>query len=345
MRAARVQDEEDGGDALFARIGAFLAAHGLAPDPQHYSFAHAALTDPAMGSAVARLTDGGVRLSRREIEQLGGSVTAGRPAAPVPPARAARSDTDHGAAQLVAQTQAQVDGFADLMHAIRAETSGFGRDLQASAAVLQRQPQIAGLDEIARLTGEMVTRIRETECRLATATAETDALRAKLGEAQAMARRDPLTGLANRLAFEEAFALAPHPGTPRCLALADVDHFKRFNDQHGHGVGDRVLSAIGRGLEQSCDRQLVARYGGEEFAVLIDGATLVEAAAMLDASRSALASRQFRDRETGASLARITVSAGVIAVRPGEPLGSALARADELLYTAKADGRDRVCAG
>lgn len=332
---------------LFDRIGAFLDAQGLAPEPANYSFAYAAVTDPAVGVAVARLVDGGVRLGSREIEALGGSTGFCRPVQRPQerPTREAASAPDDDAARLMAETQAQVDGFADLMRSIRHETTDFGRDLRESAAAIERQPPIAGLDEIARATGAMVARLRDAEVRLATATAETDALRDKLGEAQAIARRDPLTGLANRLAFTEGFARGPVGGSPRCLAVADVDHFKRFNDEHGHGVGDRVLSAIGRGLEAACPGQLVARYGGEEFALLIEGATLQGAAAMLDEARDALGARQFRDRDTGAPLRRITLSAGVVTVRPGDTLDVALARADQLLYLAKAEGRDRVCAG
>lgn len=338
MASAAVR-QGDEGDALYAQIGAFLDAHGLDPNPAHYSFAYAALTEPAIGSAVAKLTDGGIRLSGRDIEQLGGSVQPRR--AP----RVTSAPVDDNAARLVAQTQAQVDGFANLMRTIHHETTGFGRDLQESAAAIRRQPAVAGLDEIARITGAMATRIREAEVRLASATEETDALRARLGEAQAMARRDPLTGLSNRLGLEEAFARPRDPAAPRCLAVADVDHFKRFNDEHGHGVGDRVLSAIGRGLEQSFEDHLVARYGGEEFAVLICGVSLATAAKMLDHAREALAEKRFRDRETGAALRKITLSAGVVAVRAGETLAVALARADDLLYAAKADGRDRICSG
>lgn len=326
-----------GAMALFDEIGGFLDAHGLDPDPQHYSFAYAALTDPVLGQAVARLTDGGVRLSRRDIEELGGTASPRRAQPTI-----AIAGPDERTVRLVAETRAQVDGFADLMRTMRHEADDFGRDLQQSAAAIQRQPAIAGIDEIARLTGAMVTRVRDAERRLAAATAETDALKTRLGEAQAQARRDPLTGLANRLGFEEAFAAPVDAAMPRCLAIADVDHFKRFNDEHGHAVGDRVLSAIGRGLETACAGQLVARYGGEEFAVLIAGTDLRGAAAMLDQARHDLANRNFRDRETGAPLRRITLSAGVIAVRPGETLTAAMARADELLYAAKAGGRDRI---
>lgn len=339
MRNVAVR-EDRGAAALYARIGDFLDAHGLDPQPVHYSFAYEALTDPVLGAAVARLTDGGVRLARCEIEELGGIVQPRRPIAPAP------AGPDEHAVRLVAETRAQVDGFADLMRAMQHEATGFGRDLQLSAAAIrQQQPTLAGIDEIARLTGAMVARVRDTERRLASATAETDALRARLGEAQAQARRDPLTGLANRLAFEEAFAAPTDAALPRCLAVADVDHFKRFNDEHGHAVGDRVLSAIGRGLEAACAGQLVARHGGEEFAVLIAGTDLAGATAMIENARVALAERRFRDRETGTALGRITLSAGVVVIRPGETLTAALSRADALLYAAKADGRDRIFAG
>jgi diguanylate cyclase len=340
MRNAAVRQER-GAMALYAQIGAFLDAQGLDPDPTHYSFAYAALTDPAMGQAVARLTDGGVRLRRDDIEALGGSIVPRRPIEreydPAPP-----FGPDETTVRLVAETRAQVDGFAALMRTMQDEATDFGRDLQESAAAIRQQPHIEGIDEIARLTGTMVARVRDAERRLASATAETDALKARLGEAQAMARRDPLTGLANRLGFEEAFAAPADAALPRCLAVVDVDHFKRFNDEHGHAVGDRVLSAIGRGLETACPGQLVARHGGEEFAVLIAGAELGAAAAMLDAARTGLGERRFRDRETGVALRRITLSAGVIKVKPGETLAAALARADDLLYAAKADGRDRI---
>lgn len=329
MRDAAVR-RKGGSDPLFAAIGEFLHAHALSPDPAHYSFAYAALTDPAMSAAVSRLTDGGVRLSRRDIEQLGGAV--------------ASAGAETRAADLVQQTQAQVDGFADLMQKFRQETIGFGRDLEESAAAIQRRPKLGGIDDLARITGAMVTRVHQAEERLASATAETDALRTKLAEARETARRDTLTGLANRLAFQEAFAQLGPAGGPICLAVCDVDHFKYLNDRHGHGVGDRVLQAIANGLMTDCAGHLVARHGGEEFAVLMRGLSLTDAAALLDRARAALSDRRFRDRDSDKPLGHITMSAGVIAVRPGEDIDSALARADQLLYIAKAEGRDRVCA-
>lgn len=346
--AARKDEKGD----LFSQIGAFLATHALSPEPAHYNFAYDVIANPdgVLAGAVARLTDGGVRLSRSDIESLGGTVVMGG-SAPPPPRRdeqTAEQQADAEAAQLVAQTQAQVDGFADMMRAMQDETRGFGRDLAQSAAAIGRTAPVsqtaAGLDEIARITGTMLSRIRDAEVRLAKATHEADALRAKLAEANDTARRDALTGLPNRRAFDEAFATRHEPDGPFCLAMCDIDRFKRINDAHGHQIGDRVLSAVGRTLAEECAGHLVVRHGGEEFAILLHGIALADAAAHLDRVRSVIAAKRFRLRETDKPLGQVTLSIGVTAVHDGESIVAAFGRADQLLYTAKADGRDRVCA-
>lgn len=335
--------KEAGG--LFDRIGAFLAEHRLSPDPAHYAFAHAVLSRPdtPMAREVADLTYGGVRLTREDMERLGGRVEMD--ASPVRDRIQHDSGAERDAARLVAETQAQVDGFADMMRAMQVETRGFGHDLQQSAAAITELPSVGGARDVARIADAMVQRVRDSETRLAHATDEAEALRAKLAEAQETARRDPLTGLANRLAFSEGFADCHTAMGPHCLALCDVDRFKRINDDHGHGVGDRVLNMIGQALAEVCDGQLVSRYGGEEFAVLLKGVDLTRAAALIDAARSTVATKSFRNQETGVALGFITFSAGVTAIRVGEATEQAVGRADRLLYAAKAQGRDRVCAG
>ncbi|MGR6330539.1 GGDEF domain-containing protein [Sphingomonas sp. XXL09] len=347
--AARKGGEGD----VFTRIGAFLAQHGLSPEPAHYMFAYTIVTEPdgVIAQAVARLTDGGFRLSRRDIETLGGTVVAGAPIAaePVAPPSTEPSHADlleDAAVRLVAETQAQVDDFATMMRAMQDETRGFGRDLAQSAATLERpRGSVAdGLGEIARITGTMLARVREAEARLASATHEADALRAKLAEANDTARRDALTGLPNRRAFEEAFAVRDERDAPYCLAVCDIDRFKRINDVHGHPVGDRVLSAVGRALAEECRGQLVVRHGGEEFAILLHGITLADAASHLDFVRSVVAGKRFRVRESDSAIGQVTLSIGITAVQAGESSAAAFDRADRLLYTAKAEGRDRVCA-
>lgn len=338
--AKRTSDADD----LFDRIGAFLADHRLSCDPATYALIHAVLSQPrsALALEIARLTDGGVRLSRKDVERLGGKVTTGDDGARRRRPAVAEPAIDRDAARLVSETQAQVDGFAAMMRALQHETRGFGRDLAESAAAIRSPAAVA---DVARIAGAMVARVRETEHRLAEATEEADALRAKLADAHATARRDPLTGLPNRLAFAEAYVARSAADAPHCIALCDVDRFKRVNDEHGHNVGDRVLHAIGQALADACDGHLVARHGGEEFAVLIAGDTLADAARRLDAAREQVGAKRFRNRDTGASLGMITFSAGITAVRADEPAEQATERADRLLYLAKSEGRDRVCAG
>lgn len=328
MRGAS-RPRQEGTDTLFDRIGLFLAEQRLSADPEHYRFAHAVLSDPdsPIARAVYRLVDGGIRLSRGDIERLGGRVVLGDPVS---------------SSRGVADAREQVDGLARIVRTMHAEARDFGRDLAASAAEIGRLPRIEGLDEIARVAGTMIARVHDAEARLARATEEAETLREKLAHAEEDARSDVLTGLANRRAFMEAFAGRAPADAPWCLALCDVDRFKRINDEHGHPVGDRVLSAVARTLAETCGGHLVARHGGEEFGVLLRAVTLTEAGMVLERARAEVAAKRFRDRESGAMLGTVTFSAGLTAIHEGDTAETAFARADRLLYTAKEAGRNRI---
>jgi diguanylate cyclase len=331
--ARRVADTDADASTLFARIGAFLSEQHLSPDPQHYTFAYHVLTeaDGPLGRAVARWTEDGVRLSRRDIEALGGSV-AGIPSV---------AEDVHPAEGLVARTQMQVEDFADMMQQMQAETRGFGRDLAASADTL-RGAATMGADQLAQLTATMLARVRSAESRLEAATHEANELRAKLEEARDNARRDPLTGLPNRRMFEEAYGERMSQPGGVCIAVCDVDHFKAVNDRFGHAVGDRVLKAIAETLSLCCDGHLVARYGGEEFALLFSGVRSDKAFKTLDTARKALAAKRYRLRGADVPLGELTFSAGMTLATAGEPLTTAFGRADRLLYVAKQAGRNQL---
>ncbi|MFO1339379.1 MAG: GGDEF domain-containing protein [Burkholderiaceae bacterium] len=161
---------------------------------------------------------------------------------------------------------------------------------------------------------------------------------------QHLSSHDSLTGLMNRRAL--LAALQAEQGRVRrgtggwALLLMDVDHFKRVNDEHGHGTGDEVLRQIGRALrEASREVDTVARMGGEEFCVLAPLTDLHGAALLAERLRRAVT-----HEATLPGLAPVTVSVGVALSLPGgnETEAQALARADKALYRAKADGRDRV---
>jgi len=338
--AARLAMVEDNSAMLFDRIGHFLTEHRLSPDPRHYAFAYRVCTeqDGPLAQAVASLTDGGVRLSSRDIEALGGEIGALAVAAPSEGATAAADG-------LVARTQMQVEGFTDMMHAIRAETQDFGRDLAASADAIRASRDSLGVDEVVRLTGLMLGRVHTAETKLEEATHEASELRAKLEEARDNARRDPLTALPNRRAFEEAYSAQAGKDTQLCVAVCDVDHFKLVNDRFGHAVGDRVLKAIGDALVKACEGHMVARYGGEEFAVLFSGVGLQVARATLEEARSAVAAKRYRLRESDEPLGAVTCSAGLSEAKGEEGLGTVFGRADRLLYDAKHAGRNQLKTG
>ena len=333
-------------DRLFAAIGGFLADHRLSVDPINYAFAHRVLSNPKgpLAAGVARITDGGVRLTSRDIEDLGHH--AGAPSAPTQANddESARGLTESPNAMmqaLVARTQMQVEDFADTVAAMRHETQTFGRDLLEGANAI-RAASGAAVEDITQLAGAMLDRVQAAEERLAAATVEAEALRRELEAARDDARRDPLTGLANRRAFEDAFVKASDDNAPICVALCDIDHFKSVNDRFGHAVGDRVLKVIAEALREACGQHLVARHGGEEFAILFTGVTPAEAAATLDAARGTVAAKKYRLRETDAPLGAVTFSGGVSAHDLGEVMGSAMGRADRLLYAAKAAGRNLI---
>ncbi|MNZ71278.1 putative diguanylate cyclase YedQ [compost metagenome] len=159
---------------------------------------------------------------------------------------------------------------------------------------------------------------------------------------RAMANCDPLTGIGNRRAFMDAAqALLEHcrsTGRPAALLLCDLDHFKRLNDSHGHAMGDTALIGFGRVLTQGIRQQdRCGRIGGEEFACLLPGASQAEA--------EQVAARICRDCSAMTLEAglRISVSIGVAGVdQAGYDLPRLLALADEALYRAKANGRNRV---
>lgn len=336
-RAVDFRGAKDPSRRLYDLIGKFLFEQRLDPDPSNFAFAYHLFSDPdsPLAQAAHQMIDGGVRLTQRDVEKLGSDhkLLSGSGIA------SAKAQAEG----LVARTQMQVEGFQDMVLAMRAETEGFGRDLAASAAAIHGgDGGVAMIGEVARLTTEMLERVHSAEARLERANREANELREKLEEARDNARRDPLTDLPNRRAFEEAYAAQMASGAPLCVAVCDVDHFKSVNDRFGHIVGDRVLKAIAEVLAETCHGHLVARYGGEEFAILFSDLELTEARRILEAARVKVADKHYRLRETDEPLGDVTFSSGVTQAKADEHRGTVFHRADRLLYAAKAAGRNRV---
>lgn len=161
-----------------------------------------------------------------------------------------------------------------------------------------------------------------------------------LGTAQLQAETDPLTGLINRRSLENKAAQLLHGERTVVAAMADLDHFKRLNDTHGHGGGDRALRSFAQLLKATLrPTDVIARYGGEEFALLLPDCSTEDAVRTLDRVRGALAAHCARGGGP-----TFTVSFGVSEFpRHGADLEALLKAADSALYRAKQEGRDRVC--
>ncbi|MEJ2576705.1 MAG: GGDEF domain-containing protein [Gammaproteobacteria bacterium] len=158
------------------------------------------------------------------------------------------------------------------------------------------------------------------------------------------ALRDPLTGVANRAAFEQALAreleLARRQHIPLSLLIVDIDHFKACNDCHGHSFGDDVLRAVANTVTTTVRRSdLVFRYGGEEFVVLASHTAAPGARLLAERIRENVA----RLRTIGGRELSLSVSVGVTAFQEDDDARHLFDRADAALYRAKAEGRDRVC--
>ncbi len=155
-----------------------------------------------------------------------------------------------------------------------------------------------------------------------------------LGQVQDMARRDDLTGLPNRRALQEQMpremARARRQRSPLCVAIVDIDHFKDFNDTHGHLAGDEVLQACAAAWDEVLrGEDTIVRFGGEEFLVLLPDTDPEQAAEIVERLRATTPMGQ-------------TCSAGLACWDFVETIDELLGRADQALYLAKASGRDQI---
>ena len=204
----------------------------------------------------------------------------------------------------------------------------------------------AEMAEQARLRDTIAAANRELEEKVLLRTAELEAANHQL---QALSATDGLTGLANRRAFDQQWAeewqRASRQGFPLAVAMLDVDQFKAYNDHYGHQAGDVCLKVLAQTLGNTVQRsgELVARYGGEEFVVILPGLIGAQALAAMERIRAAVQGLGLpHAKATVAGV--VTISIGVASCVPqhGQNSTSLVQAADDALYQAKNQGRNKV---
>jgi diguanylate cyclase (GGDEF)-like protein len=194
----------------------------------------------------------------------------------------------------------------------------------------------------------------ELEQRVAERTEELAHLSAALGVnnklLEQVALEDGLTGLANRRSFDAYLAaqvaLARRRGAPLALVMVDVDDFKGYNDRHGHQAGDECLRQVAAALRACCRRpgDMAARYGGEEFAMVLPDTDLAGATRLAEAARAAVTQLALPHARDASPF--VSISGGVAVLSRDAAKGEArlVAAADQALYLAKGQGRNRIVA-
>jgi diguanylate cyclase (GGDEF)-like protein len=209
--------------------------------------------------------------------------------------------------------------------------------------------RVAGLHAMrARLEHEVARRTRELEQKKQELEDRNKQLDAANTQLEHLAVEDGLTGLFNRRylndTLEKEFARAARDRAQIGLVLIDIDHFKKLNDAYGHPTGDERLRQVAEVLKKSIHRpgDVAARYGGEEFALLLPGTMQAGAGLLADRVRRAVEALNLPHSES--AYQRVTLSCGVAAMWPhaGQQPAELIERADQALYRAKEDGRNRV---
>lgn len=200
--------------------------------------------------------------------------------------------------------------------------------------------------KMVRIAQSFMSKTEDYRSQLAKQNAEIQALKEKIAETERQVFTDGLTSIYNRKKFNEDISIYTATNSETCVLLVDIDHFKPFNDQYGHLVGDKVIQTVAQALKLSCEQSQrgaqAYRFGGEEFAVLLPNASIEAATQFADSIRDRVSRLNLTNKKTGEKLRPITTSLGVAQFQAGETIESLLERADKRLYDAKNSGRNCV---
>ncbi len=206
---------------------------------------------------------------------------------------------------------------------------------------------LAIIERLVANTRDMENDNRKLQGSLSASKQEIEQLQENLQAVRNESMSDPLTTLANRKFFDQSLARAMiearSKNEPLSLLMCDIDHFKKFNDTYGHLTGDQVLRLVALSLKDNVKgSDVAARYGGEEFVVALPNTSLQSAITVAEHIRRAIMTKELIKRSTGEKLGHITISLGAATLQPADTALTLMERADQSLYAAKRNGRNRV---
>ena len=326
--------------ALAKTALALMGDCAVTPTPENFElfYSYAAGENPAVGRIISEM------------------ITARRPFTPTTlqqlRERAFPSDkTDRAMDKVGDDVTVQLEEIIAKLHLASTQAFDYSRTLSEATGELGDVNTPAGLKllvgNLVTATKAMENRAKSLEGELQQSSQQVTELRTQLEHVRKESLTDPLTGVANRKAFDNelqaAIDAADAAGEPLSLFMCDIDHFKAFNDTWGHQTGDHVLRLVATCLsENTKGRDTAARYGGEEFAVIVRRAGVMDAIRVADQIRSGVEGKKLVKKSTGDILGSITISIGVAQFVPGESGASLVQRADACLYRAKHSGRNCV---
>ena len=266
-----------------------------------------------------------------------------------------QKDAKEHALQAQNEMRVMLAAFIDRLSDMAKSTGTFHEKLEENARQIEQAKTLA---EIAPVLKEVVSATRNMASQSKTSSEElqimrdralqTDAelvkLHQELDRVSTQARHDPLTGALNRKGLEEAvereISSVRRKETPLCMALLDIDNFKKLNDTMGHATGDIALAHLAK-VARECMRpqDTLARYGGEEFVILLPDTPLDKGIEAMTRLQRELTKKFFL---AGTEKMLITFSAGVAQLAPDETGSDAIRRADKAMYLAKRAGKNRV---